>query len=262
MHSNVRFAALAPLDGETFFARAFATDAADLDAPIEASNPVASIDALLQACLRDAQGRAPGCEAVRRWTVARRLDALIAIREAGRGAIERIAFRCEVPSCRQAYEAEIDLSACRADAGASETEADVGGKSLPVRLPTGADHARWQDERTPLRLVAANLLGADGPVGDDVVAAVDAALAEADPMRELTLELACPACGAVGRHCVDLEAHLLAGFARQQVRWLSEIAWLARAFHWPEAEIARLPAWRRDFYLARVEVAGIAGLAA
>jgi len=37
---------------------------------------------------------------------------------------------------------------------------------------------------------------------------------------------------------------------------LRKIVRLARAFHWAEAEIARMPAWRRDFYLGCLDAEG------
>lgn len=242
---------------DAFVARAFATDAADLASPIDAARPVASVDALLTSCLRDAEGGPPDAGAVRRWTVANRLDALIAIRQAGGATTENVSLRCGERECGERFEAEIELAACRGSP-TTAIEFEVAGEALRARVPTGVDQAHWQEERTPLHLVVASLLESTTPVDEALVAALDGALAEVDPARELQLDLACPACGATHRHVVELETQLLATFAREQAAWLRQIARLARAFHWAEAEIARMPAWRRDFYLARLGAEGSA----
>lgn len=256
MRPAARAAVPPALGRDAFEARAFATDRAHLAVSIDAARPAASIDFLLTSCLRDAAGRPPEDDAVRRWTVARRLDALVAIREAGGTKTECVVLRCEEPGCGEGFEAEIDLAACRNPGDASAVEFAVAGDTVRARLPTGMDQARWQEERTPLHLVAASLLEPPAPAGDAVIAALDAALAGVDPSRQLQFELACPGCATVRRHVVDLEAQLLDAFGREQGRWLRQIARLAQAFHWPEADIAQLPAWRRDFYLGRLDADG------
>ena len=256
MRSAARAAAPSASGRDAFAARAFATDVADLAVPIDAARPVASTDALLTGCLLDASGRHPEVDAARGWTVASRLDALAAIREAGGARAEWVTFTCEAPGCDERFEAEIDLAVCRARSGASTVEFAMAGGELRARLPTGADQARWQAERTPLHLVAASLLETGAPADPAVIDALDTALAEADPARELLLELVCPACAAPQRRAVDMEAQLLGSFAREQQALLRKIARLARAFHWAEADIARMPAWRRDWYLGRLDAEG------
>ena len=83
MRTAARAAAPSVSGRDAFVARAFATDADVLAMPIDPARPVESTDALLTACLRDGTGHRPEVDAVRRWTVASRLDALAAIR-AGR----------------------------------------------------------------------------------------------------------------------------------------------------------------------------------
>lgn len=256
MRTTARAAAPSATSRDAFVARAFATDADDLVVLIDAAQPVVSTDALLTACLRGGTGHRPEVDAVRRWTVASRLDALAAIREAGGARTEWVAFLCEAPGCAERFEAEIDLGACRAKGSASTIEFSVAGDTMRARLPTGADQARWQQERMPLHLVAASLLESSAPADAAVIAALDSALAEADPARELQLDLVCPACAAPQRRVVDLEAQLLGTFAREQQALLRKIVRLARAFHWAEAEIVRMPAWRRDFYLGRLDAEG------
>ncbi|NML16822.1 hypothetical protein [Azohydromonas caseinilytica] len=227
---------------------AFGSDPAHLAARLDPRQPALAVDALLRACVPEQGGEAP------RWSLARRLDALLAVRLAEAPATEAVPLRC--PQCGAGFEAEIDLAACRrAPGGDTAVEFEARGRRLRARLPTGADHARWQREGTPLRAAAAELLedGAPDAVDEASVQALNEALAAQDPLRELVLSLECPDCGATAQHTLDLEAHLIAAFARAQRQLLAEIATLARSFHWSERDIAALPAWRRAFYLGCID---------
>lgn len=249
-------AATAPFAVEAFVVRAFTTDATDLSVAIDPARPVESTNALLTNCLRDTSGRSPSADALERWTVARRLDGLVRIREASGPRTETIALRCPEAGCREAFEVEIDLAACRRDGAdlASSVAFAVEGRTLQARLPTGVDQARWQRDKTPLRLVAAILLGDPSTAPDDaVVSALEGALAAADPARRLELDLACPTCSTVHHHAIELEPSLLRAFATMQRAWMREILRLAWAFHWGEREIAAMPAWRRAFYLRQLD---------
>jgi len=204
------------------------------------------------------------------------LDALVALRQFQQGDVERVPLHCT--GCGAGFEVDIDLAACRApvmkDAATSEAmnkavaegasggpfEApfevayEVNGATRRARLPTGEDQARWQRERAPLRLVADSLM-ADGSDcgGEAVVQALDQALGVRDPLRALPVQAVCPECGHLAEHRVDLEAHLVTAFAVAQRELLGQVAALAEAYHWSEAEIAAMPPWRRQFYLQRLE---------
>ncbi len=251
-----RAAGRVPADAGALTARPFATDPTDLAVRIDPLEPVASVDALLSSCLEGADGGRPAPAEVRSWTVARRLDALLAIRRAGGSAAESFSFRCPDGACGEAFEAEIDLGGSSRPEAGEAIEFEVGERRLRARAPTGTDQGRWQRERTPLSLVAASLLGSTDPASGAEIEALDQALARSDPMRELHLDLDCPACGRRAAHRVELEPHLLAAFARDQRIWLAEIGRLALAFHWAEDDLARLPRWRRAFYLARLDADG------
>ncbi len=225
-----------------------------LDARIDPDHPAEAVDRLLAA------GLGQGLEAVRRWSVGRRLDALVALRQSQRGDLEPVALACA--SCHGGFEVDIDLAACRAPgcedeaavAPGPEVAFEVDGATRRARLPTGEDQARWQRERTPLRLVADSLM-ADGSDcgGEAVVQALDQALGVRDPLRALPVQAVCPECGHLAEHRVDLEVHLVTAFAVAQRELLAQVAALAEAYHWSEAEIAAMPPWRRQFYLQRLE---------
>ena len=237
--------------------RSFASDPDDLAQVIDPATPALATDSLLCACLRDADGRAPSSNDVREWTVARRLDGLVAMRQAGGVESEHIAVTCTNTDCGARFEAELGLAACRQPTFDDTVEFESHGKSLRARIPTGNDQARWQRELVSLPAAAADLLEAVDAThepDDTTITALNAALAHVDPLRELPLDLTCPECGATSRHVLDLESHLLQVIAHAQREWFREIATLASAFHWTETEIAAMPDWRRAFYLEFIAV--------
>lgn len=226
-----------------------------LRAHIDPDRPAEAVDRLL------ADGLGQGVDTVRRWSVGRRLDALVALRQAACGDVETVGLRCV--SCQAAFEVDIDLAACRAPATDDDAAAgaadpgvvfEVEGATRHARLPTGEDHARWQREQAPLHVVADSLMEDERPCGDAAaLQALGQALSMRDPLRELPVQAVCPECGGLSEHRVDLESHLVAACAMAQRELLAQVAALAEAYHWSEAEIAAMPPWRRSFYLQRLE---------
>ena len=66
-----------------------------------------------------------------------------------------------------------------------------------------------------------------------------AAMAEADPLAEVLVDIACPACGEAFVADLDVGAVRLGGGARARARLLREVDALARAYGWTEARGAR-----------------------
>jgi hypothetical protein len=137
------------------------------------------------------------------------------------------------------------------------------GSVFRLHLPLGRDMHSWhRREGMPARHeLAVSLVEAIADVQpadhasmvQDWLAAIEDAFESHDPLTALHLRADCPACGHGNDIDCDLEALLLAGFARLQSRLLDEVARLATSFHWSEAEIAALPRWRREQYLRRLD---------
>jgi hypothetical protein len=229
--------------------RPFGQTAADLDVAFAAAAPDEAATALLAACT--------GCEAaaVRAWTLARRLQALLAVRLADEpGARLPAVLRCA--ACGERFELEFELAQCVAeveDGPMPWTAPD--GQALALRLPTAADLQGWRQAavRDERQLAATLLAPPVQALPEDWLAPLAEALAARDPCTALQVQAPCPACSHPHHADIDLEALLLADFAARQRRLLDEVATLARAFHWSEAQILELPAWRRAHYIARIE---------
>ena len=94
-------------------------------------------------------------------------------------------------------------------------------------------------------VAAADLTEAD-------VAALAAALAEADPGAELLLELRCPACESGWWELLDVATFVWTEVEVQARRLLREVHALARAYGWREADVLALSPRRRRLYLEMV----------
>lgn len=233
-------------------ARAFGSDAADLDVRFGARPADELVTDLLQRCLGEARSTLLG------WSLARRFQALLALRCIDDpAACAAAALRCS--ACGSSFELELPLAACRQAVDDDPLPlALADGRQLQLRLPTAADLQRWRALGSPgdTRL-AENLVQPRTPLDAAAVEQIAERLAQHDPFTALQIEAHCPDCGQAHAPDVDLEALLLQHFALRQQRLLDEVATLARAFHWTEAQILALPAWRRAFYLSRAEPASL-----
>lgn len=167
------------------------------------------------------------------------------------------------PACAELVEFEVDAGALLArDANAtSPTPVEDHGFVVSWRPPDTRDVTAASQavdaaaaERVLLERCVAFASGPDGefkgPALPPVVRRVlTEAMAAADPLAELLVDLACPACGS--GFVADLD---LAGFVWEEVReraqrLLREVNLLALAYGWTEAEVLGLSERRRAEYL-------------
>lgn len=93
----------------------------------------------------------------------------------------------------------------------------------------------------------------DGPWDDPgFLGAAARALQSADPALGLSFAMTCPDCGAAVEQLFDPAGYFWAEIEDMARRLLHDIAVLARAFGWSEAEILAMPAARRRLYLSEV----------
>ena len=77
-------------------------------------------------------------------------------------------------------------------------------------------------------------------------------MAARDPLAEIELALACPACGHQWQLVFDIASFLWLKIEMQARRLLREVHALARAYGWREADILALSPGRRQAYLEMV----------
>lgn len=258
----------AGVDGTRFLARQFGVARADLDIDFAVKPRATVVTALLAACLRDSGGRTFDADALWQWSVAARLQGLLAIVHETSGPLTTAVATCRHAGCGERIELELALADFALDPPDSIDWQTPQRQAARVRLPAGSDQLAWYHAHRAghgadsvwlaRRLIAR--LDAVQPAAEwqmplSWVASIGTALAEADPLTALTVTVLCPACGVELAVEVDLEALLLESCRRQQRALLDDIHYLAGAYHWSETDIVALPAWRRARYLSRIQAA-------
>jgi hypothetical protein len=109
-------------------------------------------------------------------------------------------------------------------------------------------------ERVLLERCVTAATGPDGEVAGpdlppDARAAVSRAMAAADPLAEVLVELGCPSCGASFVADLDVGEFVWAELRARAQRLLGAVDALARAYGWREADVLALSERRRGDYL-------------
>jgi hypothetical protein len=230
-------------------------DAWDLGAvlpPVERVSPL----------LRAATGLGP--EELAALGVGERDRMLVALRERLFGGTLRTVVDC--PACGVPLEVVLPTSALLAAGSGPETvEVDLDGYRLRCRAPRSGDLAAAAGTGSAAGaralLVERAVVSAerDGEaltlpdLPDRVIAAAAATLAEAHPLVDVELPIACDACGVSWSCPFDIGRYLWEELDAWAVRVLSEVHVLATAYGWSEADILALTPTRRRRYL---ELAG------
>ena len=249
--------------------RRFGSELADLEFAFEdESNPLL-IARLLSQCTRTSNGAALAAATMLNLPVGLQLEALLALAEMSSDQPFTWLFCCEAAQCQRESEFHLtseELSLLADRWRARETmEADLAGHRLILRRPTGRDQLDWLERSdhesagTMLDkiLVSPSLdeLAGAGIAIERIEAVVDEAMDEFDPLPGFQMEVVCPECGARSTVAPGLTAAALQRLVATQEALLDEVHQIASRYHWNEAEILRLPAWRRQGYLERIDAA-------
>ncbi len=259
--------------------RRFGSERGDLDVDFSTDDRPRLITELLLRATVLGEGEALDAGSFWRLPVGVRLHALIALCRLG--GEEEIAWTltCPAEGCGEGIELALPLGelARRAEAAArarEPPEIEHGGARWRLRLPTGEDLRRWGAPSGTAPSNAEMLASLVSPVSPgepaeptlaaskisaEVLAAAEAALAAADPLVDVRVESACPACGGPVEVPVDVEEEALALLARAQEELFRQVGVLASAFHWSEREILQLPERRRRRYLELVRSEEVMG---
>ncbi|WEB40859.1 hypothetical protein MOV08_17275 [Streptomyces yunnanensis] len=194
---------------------------------------------------------------------------LFALRRALFGDRLEVTLDCTAAECGTALEFELDageLAAARPRPPEAGLRVAEGAWTVRFRLPGPADlaavaAARPADATAARRLLAARCALAAHRAGreataeqladlpDPVLKRFAEAAEEADPGAELTLEIACPECGAATSAELDIAAYLWTELDAWARDLLLDVHLLASAYGWSEPEILALSPLRRRYYL-------------
>ena len=171
------------------------------------------------------------------------------------------------PACGGASEFELtleDLSALVDHHRDVQTvDVAVGGLRLTLRRPTGRDQVEWLErdgEATPESVLRSILVAPTfdelerlGVALEALESGVDEVMEEFDPLPGLSIQVVCPHCGARATARPTLALTALQRLVAAQERLLDDVHTIALHYHWTEAKILGVPAWRRQGYLARID---------
>jgi hypothetical protein len=202
-----------------------------------------------------------------RLPLGRRDARLLALHRAlGGGALAATA-RC--PDCGETADFEVDpegLAAWAADAP-PPAEVEAAGFVVEWRSPDSRDAAAAAAaadaaaaERVLLGRCVTAARGPDGDVGGAVLPraareALARAMADADPLAEVLVDVSCPGCGVVFVADLDVAAFVWAELRADAQRILRDVDALARTYGWTEPEVLALDDGRRAAYLELVREA-------
>ncbi|MFT3692969.1 MAG: hypothetical protein QM831_07500 [Kofleriaceae bacterium] len=222
--------------------RPYGVDVADLAIDFDAPRPMVATR-VIAACLRVDD------EAVWNLTVRDRILLLLGISEMSLAQPIEAHVAC---ACGETAVVELATSELAAFVEERASTPLVAGE-LELRLPTGRDQLRWTTLRsTNIALDVLADLVVTGELTDTLVPAVDQVLAHADPLIEFAVETSCTKCNAALSKDIDLERIALVRLRNARRILLEQVHAIASTYHWTEAEISTLPAWRRAEYAALV----------
>ncbi len=231
--------------------RRFGTGARDLEIDFDAPRPLV-VTGVLTAALGPDDDIAGDVW----WTVPvhARIALALAVAELATGQAIEVTLPCACGETASLDLTAAELLAFSRERAAGRIELDIAG--FRVRIPVGRDQLHWLElgrttatDAELARGVLSHLAGGVA-LADADLTAIERALAEADPLVDFQIDSSCPDCGAALHATVDLEAIALGRLRRVQRTLIEEVHVLASAYHWTEAQIVALPAWRRGEYLA------------
>jgi len=237
----------------------------DLELNVGAAARARVVTELLARCRQDEQADLDARRAeARRLTLSGRIGglAVIVARTVSSSGIT-VELRCPKQSCGASLQVALSLASLLELSQHAERQRSIAVplpemESVHVRRPTGDDQQAWQSrpyettERAE-RAMVESLLAQASPLSRTMLAAIDAALEDADPLTCFRVATACPTCGEEADHAIDLESLMLARLHRAQRILLHDIHRLATRYGWSEDTIAALPSWRRQEYLAFID---------
>ncbi|WP_132694538.1 hypothetical protein [Rhodovulum steppense] len=175
---------------------------------------------------------------------------LLALRRATFGPVLDCVAAC--PDCGADVEVTLEADAL---AGALEAPVPgplrIGSRAVTLAPLTSRDLAAARGvapEALP-GFLRARLVPDGEALSETEARAIEAEIEARAAAAEARCLLTCPDCGADWRESVDIAAHLWAEVEAAALRLLAEVAELARAYGWREADVLALSPARRAAYL-------------
>jgi hypothetical protein len=242
--------------------RAFGSDLRDMALEFDGVERARLVTNLLARCAETSAGSPAAEQTIWELPIGTRIEAVL--RLAADDSARPLAWRVCCWHC--GAEGELELRAAEVEEFAAAAYRQnpvpvrIGDKTAWLRRPTGADQLLWLSADPQTAPIAAGLfvepafedLRAAGVPIDDIGDSIDRAMEEFDPLIGFHVEVGCQECGRSTKHAPDLLDAALDRLWRGQFALVDQVHLLASHYHWTEEDIAKIPAWRRNAYLARI----------
>lgn len=159
------------------------------------------------------------------------------------------------PACGERLELAFAVDQVRAAPPRTVEVLRIDGYEVSVRPPDSRDLAAvagLDPAAAETALLQRCVSGDVDNLPPSVVAAVEAAILDADPQADVRIALTCEPCGHRWSAALDIGAFVWARLAAWARRCALEVHALARAYGWREADILAMSPWRRGLYLELV----------
>ncbi|MEV7731552.1 hypothetical protein AB0O75_05440 [Streptomyces sp. NPDC088921] len=225
---------------------------------------------VLATAVRELGGRRPSLDDLRALCVGDRNALLLTVIAVTYGG--RAQWVVDCPGCGDQLDAEVDLAELAVSSAPAATRHNGTRRRLSTgtrfrlrsgsrsratsgfRLPTGADleAASVLDDVTEARMLLLDrCVDAWHELDDTSLAAVEGAMAEADPLADIELLLTCASCEAPVSAGLDAAAELAAHLATGR-QLMADVHAIALAYGWTEHDVLALPRPRRTAYLSLI----------
>jgi hypothetical protein len=198
--------------------------------------------------LAAAGGAAPPAE-LARLPLGRRDALLLELHSALAGPALEATAAC--PACGEQAEFAVEVEALLAREPVPVAPLEVGGVGIEWRPPDSLDveaAAAAPDVGAAEEVLLARCVS-PAALSPEAREAVASAMAEADPLAEVLVDVGCPACGNAFVADLDLGGFVWAEVRARAGRMLRDVDALARAYGWTEDEVLALGERRRAAYL-------------
>ncbi len=205
-------------------------------------------------------------ERLTQLSIGQRDALLMTLRERTFGS--QLVSQATCPGCGEGLELNFSVADVRVASPQAEPiekiALNVAHYELSFRLPNSLDLIAIADYKQPDTardvligrcFLAAVCHGEELPINQlppNVVDAVVAQMAQADPQADVQLDLSCPACGYEWQSLFDIVSFFWSEINAWAFRIVRDVHTLASAYHWREADILAMSPRRRQLYLEMV----------
>lgn len=249
--------------------RPFGTSGGDLNIDFRQTRPQLTTE-ILSHCSADNLNQPLAQTLLWQLPIGTRIEALLVLADMARAQPLSWHVRCRHSGCEVLSELELEINELLQIASSvPQTEqiaTEIEGRAVVLRLPTGEDQLRWISEGCNAASIATSLvvnppvqsLLHSGLAPEQIAEGIDAAMDFRDPLVGFSLSVVCSQCGEPSEQTLDLSEAAVSRLWSVQAGLIEDVDRLARIYHWSEAEIVALPAWRREEYLQCIDAGGVA----